>query len=55
MASAVKGIKKMRYQRVRELLVEGLTSRQIHERTGVTVRQVLRLKKQMDNGGDETV
>jgi len=38
-------LKARRRKRVVELLTQGLTTRQIAERTGVTTRQVLRIKK----------
>ena len=36
-------------QRARELLRQGLKTRQIAERTGLTTRSVLRLKKKLEN------
>lgn len=36
-------------QRIEKLLDEGLSTRVIHERLGVTQRQVLRIKKQLQD------
>lgn len=42
-------IQAKRRQRAAELLQKGLTTRQIAERTGMTTRAVLRLKKKLED------
>jgi len=42
-------IQEQRRTRVEELLQEGLTTGQVSERTGMTQRSVLRLKKQLED------
>lgn len=42
-------IQAKRRERAKELLSQGLTTRQISERTGMTTRSVLRLKKKLED------
>jgi transposase len=42
-------IRAKRRQRAVELLQKGLTTRQIAERTGMTTRAILRLKKKLED------
>ena len=42
-------------QRVIELLEQGLSTRIIHERLGVTQRQVLRIKKWLDSSRESPI
>jgi len=44
-------IQKQRRVRAEELLQEGLSTRQIADRTGMTQRSVLRLKKKLEEQG----
>jgi len=47
-------LKERRKQRVIELLMQGLTTRVIHERTGMTQRQVLRIRQELKKDGQLT-
>lgn len=46
-------IRKQSSQRARELLVQGLTNKQVAARTGLTVRAVLRIKRRLEDHARE--
>ncbi len=52
MSTTYQALKERRRQRVIDLLKERLSTRVIHERTGMTPRQILRIKKDLVSSGE---